>query len=286
MLASCHGFLHADGCAGFNGLYRPDPKPQQPPKLIEVACWAHAQRKIYDVALATDSAIAKGAVERIARLFALEAVLHGRNPQDRRAARQEQAVPLLAELHAFLVGALDRISGKSSLAQTIRYALSRWEVLLRYTTDGRLEMTNNAAERAIRPLARDHKNWLFAGADSGGERAALMYTILQTARLNGLNPEAYLRDVLGRIADHPINRIDELLPWKRAPSTSGIPQWSPPDQHRVAVTGRLREIALFVDSGRVELDIPVEGRVEHFLDRPGIAAAPRDHRAAARLSAA
>jgi len=134
--------------------------------------------------------------------------------------RQQEAVPRLAELKAFLEHALARISGKSGLAEAIRYALSRWQALLRYTTDGRLEMTNNAAERAIRPLTLGRKNWLFAGADSGGHRAAMIYTIIQTCRLNGLDPEAYLRDVIARIADHPINRINELLPWNWTPPAS------------------------------------------------------------------
>src|SRR5208282_4064536 len=99
------------------------------------------------------------------------------------------------------------------LAQALRYSLSRWDALTRYTTDGRLEISNNAAERAIRPLAIGRKNWLFAGSDTGGERAAVMYTITETAKLNGLNPEAYLRDIIARIADHPAKHIDELLPW-------------------------------------------------------------------------
>ena len=108
---------------------------------------------------------------------------------------------------------LNRISGKSTLAQAIRYSLSRWDALTRYTADGRLEISNNAAERAIRPLAIGRKNWLFAGSDTGGQRAATIYTIIETAKLNGLNPEAYLRHLIIHIADHPAKRIDELLPW-------------------------------------------------------------------------
>jgi transposase len=218
LLDGCCGFLHADAYAGFKELYAADPQTNRP-RLVEVACWAHARRGIYEVAVATGSAIAKQALERIAALFAIEAGINGRQPEERLAVRQQEAVPRLAELMAFLEHALTRISGKSTLAEAIRYALSRWQALLRYTTDGRLEMTNNAAERAIRPLTLGRKNWLFAGADSGGVRAALMNTIIQTARLNDLDPEAYLRDVIGRIADHPINRIDELLPWNWAPPT-------------------------------------------------------------------
>jgi hypothetical protein len=221
LLGPCRGFLHADGYTGFNELYAPDPKSHQP-RLHEVACWAHARRKIYEVEVATGSAIAKQALERIATLFAIEASINGRRPEERLAVRQQQAVSRLAELKAFLDQALTRISRKSSLAQAIRYALSRWQALLRYTTDGRLEMTNNAAERAIRPLALGRKNWLFAGADTGGDRAAVMYTIIQTARLNGLDPEAYLCDVIRRIADHPINRIEQLLPWHWTPLANGL----------------------------------------------------------------
>lgn len=206
LLQGCRGFLHADAYAGFNGLYKPD-------RLTEVACWAHARRKIFEAHAATNSVIAQEALERIAALFAIEKTISGQNPDDRRTVRQEQSLPLLAELKAFFDQALTRISGKSSLAQAMRYALTRWDALTRYTTDGHLEMTNNAAERAIRPLALGRKNWLFAGSDTGGDRAAMMYSIIQTAKLNGLDPEAYLGDIVGRIGDHPINRINELLPW-------------------------------------------------------------------------
>jgi transposase len=122
-------------------------------------------------------------------------------------------VPKLAELKTRLDMTLNKISGKSTLAAAIRYTSTRWIAMTRYTTDGRLEMTNNAAERAERPVAIGRKNWMFAGSDDGGRRAALAYTLIETAKMNGLNPEAYLRDIIGRIADHPIQRIDELLPW-------------------------------------------------------------------------
>lgn len=139
-----------------------------------------------------------------------------RQPEERRRVRRDRSVALLEDLKAFLDASLARISGKSSLAQAIRYARARWEALCRFAGDGRLEMTNNAAERAIRPLALDRKNYLFAGSDAGGRRAARLYTLIETAKLNGLDPEAWLRDVLARIADHPINQIDEFLPWNWA----------------------------------------------------------------------
>jgi transposase len=216
LLAGCRGFLHADGYAGFADLYAPDAKSGVP-RLTEVACWAHARRKIYDVHVETGSPAAREALERIARLFAVEADIRGRSPPGRQEVRQRRSAPILADLKAFLDAALAKISGKSSLAGAIRYATSRWEALTRFVDDGRLEMTNNAAERAIRPLALGRKNYLFAGSDDGGRRAAIMYTLIETARLNGVDPEAWLVDVIGRIADHPINRVDELLPWNWSP---------------------------------------------------------------------
>jgi transposase len=212
LLGACRGFLHADGYAGFGGLYEPEPGTGTA-RLAEVACWSHARRGLYEVHLATTSPIAKEALERIADLFAIERELRGREPGARLEARRERSLPLLDELRGFLDASLARVSGKGSLARAVRYALTRWEALTRFTTDGRLEMSNNAAERAIRPLALGRKNYLFAGSDAGGRRAAAVYTIVETARMNGLDPEAYLADVLARIADHPANRIDELLPW-------------------------------------------------------------------------
>ena len=215
LLAGCTGFLHADGYAGFNRLY----EPAGLASLTEVGCWAHARRKLYDVHAATNSPLAKEALERIAQLFAIEAEINGHEPAHRLTARQERSLPQLGQLAAFLEQSLATISRKSSLAGAIRYSLARWPALCRFATDGRLEMTNNAAERAIRPLALGRKNWLFAGSDNGGRRAATIYTITETAKLNGHDPEAHLADILARIADHPINRIDELLPW-RWPSTA------------------------------------------------------------------
>lgn len=219
LLDPCRGFLHADGYAGFANLYLPDPKTGAP-KLVEVACWAHARRKIYDVHVATASPAAREALDMIARLFAIEADIRGKSPTGRRDARREKSAPILTELKAFLDATLAKISGKSSFAAAIRYATSRWSALTRYVDDGRLEMSNNAAERAIRPIALGRKNFLFAGSDAGGRRAAIMYTLIESAKLNEINPESWLTDVIARIADHPINRIDELLPWNwRPPQT-------------------------------------------------------------------
>ncbi len=203
------GFLQADGYAGFEGLY-------QGGAITEVACWAHVRRKFFDVHQANGSTIAREALERIAALYAIEADIRGRPPEARCQARQARAGPLVAELKAWLETTRAKLSGKSDLAAAMRYALSRWPALSRYLDDGCLEIDNNAAERAIRPLALGRKNYLFAGSDSGGERAAAIYSLIETAKLNGLDPQAYLRDVLTRIADHPINRVADLLPWNFA----------------------------------------------------------------------
>ncbi|MFL5334343.1 MAG: IS66 family transposase, partial [Geminicoccaceae bacterium] len=219
LLAGCRGFLHADGYAGFDKLYEPTTATGNP-ALIEVACWSHARRKFYDVHQATKSPIALEALEQVAALFAIEAAIRGQPPDRRAAARDEHARPRLDRLRAFLQTALVRISGKSTLANAIRYTLSRWTALTHYVANGRLEMSNNAAERGIRPLALGRKNYLFCGSDAGGQRAACLYTIIETAKMNGVNPEAYLADVLARIAEHPIRDIGELLPWRWKPSSA------------------------------------------------------------------
>lgn len=212
LLAGCRGFLHADAYSGFKELYRPDPLTGDV-RLAEVACWAHARRKLYEVHGATKSPAAKELLEMIGELFAIEAEIRGKPPQERQAVRAERSVPLLARLKARFGETLGTVSRKSSLAEALRYSLLRWDALTRYTTDGRLDICNNAAERAIRPLALGRRNWTFAGSDSGGERAATVYTLIETAKLNGLDPEAYLRHLIARIADHPAKRIAELLPW-------------------------------------------------------------------------
>ena len=210
-LAGFHGFLQADGYSGFGALYKT--ADGQPADVTEVACWAHVRRYFYDIHAETNASIAGEALQRIGQLFDVERAAMGRAPEQRRLLRQSSARPIIDRLAAFLDASLAQISGRSELAKAIRYARSRWTALTRYLDDGTLEISNNAAERAIRPLALGRKNYLFAGSDAGGERAAAAYTLIETAKLNGLDPEAYLREVIGRIADHPINRIAELLPW-------------------------------------------------------------------------
>ena len=163
-----------------------------------------------------DSPLALEALTRIAELYAIEEQIRGQPPELRQQRRSARAGPKLAALHAWFTATRAQLSKKSELAGAIHYALSRWRALTRYCEDGRIEIDNNAAERSLRKVALGRKNYLFAGADSGGERAAAIYSLLGTAKLNGLDPEAYLRHVLTRIAEHPINRIEELLPWNVA----------------------------------------------------------------------
>lgn len=218
LLAPCRGYLHADGYAGFGKLYQPDAEGNT--TLLEVACWAHARRGIFEDHAKTKSGIAMAALERIGALFAIEREINAQSADIRLAVRQDRSVPLLEELKAFLETNLERVSRKGDLAKAFRYCLKRWTALSRFALDGRLEMSNNAAERAIRPLTLGRRNWTFLGSDTGGIRAAVFFTIIQSAKLNGLNPEAYLTDVIGRIADHPAKHIDQLLPWNWAPKTT------------------------------------------------------------------
>ena len=205
------GVLQADGYAGFAELYAL--KPDGSRRIVEAACWAHVRRKFFDIHAASGAPLAHEALERIRRLYAIEEEARGRPPGQRVDIRRKHAQPELEAMKAWLQAVLRKVSGKSEMANAIRYALARWEALVRYVDDGRLEIDNNAAERALRAVALGRKNYLFAGADAGGERAAALYSLIETAKLNDLDPEAYLRDVLARIADHPIKRIDELLPW-------------------------------------------------------------------------
>jgi hypothetical protein len=205
-LSKFTGTLQADGYAGFNRLYETG-------RIQEAACWAHVRRKFHDLYQAHASPVATEALARIGELYGIESETRGRAPDQRREVRQTRAKPLLESMRQWLQHTFAKLSRKSAVASAISYSLGRWAALLRYCDDGRLEIDNNAAERALRAIAIGRKNYLFAGADCGGERAAALYSLIGSAKLNGIDPEAYLRHVLSRIADHPINRIDELLPW-------------------------------------------------------------------------
>ncbi|MGB8325389.1 MAG: IS66 family transposase [Candidatus Acidiferrum sp.] len=208
-LSKFRGILQADGYAGFEQIYEGG-------HIQEAACWAHVRRKFYDLEQAHKSLVAKEALERIGALYVVESDINGRSPEERREIRNTRSRPVLESLKQWLEETLSKLSKKSDTAVAVRYALGRWDALMRYCDDGRLEIDNNAAERALRAVALGRKNYLFAGSDRGGESAAAIYSLIGTAKLNGIDPESYLRNVLSRISDHPINRIVELLPWNLA----------------------------------------------------------------------
>ena len=205
-LAGFSGVLQADGYAGFNSLYDTG-------RIVEAACWAHTRRKFFDVHAATGSPVAHEALERIGALYDVERAIHGKPPDERRRERQASSMPIADALHTWAQSILPQLSKGSELAAAFRYMLGRWTALTRAFDDGRLALDNNPAERALRGVAIGRKNYLFAGSDRGAERAATLYTLIETAKLNGADPEAYLRDVIGRIADHPARRLADLLPW-------------------------------------------------------------------------
>jgi len=214
-LSSFTGTLQADGYAGYDQVYEGG-------RIKEAGCMAHVRRKFYDLYVAHKSQVAEEALERIAGLYAIEKEIRGRPPNERRDVRNKRSRPLLESLKQWFEETLGKLSRKSDTAKAIRYALGRWEALVRYCDDGNIEIDNNAAERSLRAAVLGRKNYLFAGSDAGGERAAAIYSLIGSAKLNGIDPENYLRNVLSRIADHPVNRIEELLPWNVAASVQTV----------------------------------------------------------------
>jgi len=208
-LADYSGWMHADGYSGFNELYRRG-------AIQEAACLAHIRRKFVDVHQSQGLEMAEEAIRRIAALYAVEKAARGLSPHDRVRRRKADAKPVFDELEHWLAVQLPRISGKSEMAKAIRYALTRLKKLRPYLDQGLLEIDNNAAERAMKPVAIGRKNYLFIGSEGGGKSAAIAYTLIETAKLNGVDPQAWLTSVLDRIADHKITQIDELLPWRYA----------------------------------------------------------------------
>jgi transposase len=212
-LRTFHGVLQADAFSGYNALY--DDEREGGP-IVEAACWAHVRRKAWDIHERQEQAsgtLAHQALVRMGEIFKIEAELHGKPPDERRRLRQQLTAPVLAELKHWMTATLAQVSAKSPMALAIGYALGHWTALTRFVDDGRIEAHNNAAERALRVVALGRKNYLHLGSDAGGHSAAVIYTLLGSARLNGIDPQRYLRHVLERIAGHPSNRIDELLPW-------------------------------------------------------------------------
>jgi transposase len=218
------GILQADAYSGYNKLYAAD---RQPAPILEAACWSHGRRKFFVLAdieaAARDRAkgekpamvspLALEAVRRIDALFDIERTINGKSPEERLAVRREQSAHLVADLHAWMREHRAGLSGKNDVAKAMDYMLKRWAAFARFLEDGRICLTNNAAERALRGIALGRKSWLFAGSDRGGQRAAVMYSLIVTAKMNDVDPQAWLADVLARIADHPASRLDELLPW-------------------------------------------------------------------------
>ena len=218
-LANYKGILQVDAFAGYNALFGDG-------RIIEAACLAHASRKYFDIHPHEHRApgtLAHQALQRIARIYAVEADIRGQPPDERCRQRQARTRPLLQEMHDWLNDTLGLLSAKSSMALAIGYSLNNWRALNRFVEDGRIEADNNIAERALRAVAIGRKNYLHFGSDAGGHSAAVIYTLLGTAKLNEIDPQAYLRYVLERIADHPICRIDELLPWAVADKLRGAP---------------------------------------------------------------
>jgi transposase len=214
-LANTRGILQADGYKGYAKLY--EPERDNPPRLREAACWAHLRRDFHDEWSKTKSAIAREALDRIGALYDIEREISGRSADIRLAARQKYSVPKVEALFAWSESQLALIPGKGDLAKAIRYGLSRRAAFSLFLKDGRVAIDNNPAERALRPIGIGRKNWLFAGADTGAETLARAMTVIETAKMNGLDAQAYLADVLDRIHDHKINRLDELLPWNWSP---------------------------------------------------------------------
>ena len=208
--------MQADAYAGYNGLYAEGRKPGP---ILEAACWAHGRRKFFELAELQKAPLAIEAVRRIDEVFAIEREINGKPPDQRRAVRQQRSKPLVEALETWLRQERKALSSKSPMAKAMDYSLKRWPAFTRFLDDGRICLSNNAAERSIRGVAVGRRNWTFCGSDAGGRRAAAMYTLIETCKLNDVDARAWLADVLARIADHPARKITELLPWnwKRHP---------------------------------------------------------------------
>ena len=209
-LAGYAGILQADAYAGFGELY--DGK-RKPGPITEAACWSHGRRHFFEQADLRKAPLAVEAVQRIDEIFAIERTINGQPAGDRLTVRRKKIKPLIADLETWMRAERARLSRHAATAQAIDYMLTRWPAFTRFLDDGRICLSNNAAERALRGIALGRRAWLFAGSDRGGERAAAMYTLIGTAKLNDISPQAWLADVLARIADHPASRLHELLPW-------------------------------------------------------------------------
>ena len=209
-LADYVGLMQADAFDGYNQLYKAQRKPAP---ILEAACWSHGRRKFFDLAKSGEAPIASEAVRRIDVLFEIEWTINGKTPEQRLAVRRDKSRPLAADLELWMRQQRALLSSNNDTAKAINYLLNRWTAFTRFLDDGRVCLSNNAAERAVRGVAIGRKNWTFAGSDAGGHRAAAVYTLIETCKMNDVDPQAWLADVLARLPDHPANKVDELLPW-------------------------------------------------------------------------
>ena len=202
--------MQADAFDGYNQLYKAQRKPAP---ILEAACWSHGRRKFFDLAKSGEAPIASEAVRRIDELFEIERAVNGQTPEQRLAVRREKSRPLVADLGIWMRQQRALLSSSNETAKAINYLLNRWAAFTRFLDDGRVCLSNNAAERALRGVAVGRKNWTFAGSDAGGHRAAAVYTLIETCKMNDVDPQAWLADVLARLPDHPANKVADLLPW-------------------------------------------------------------------------
>jgi transposase len=202
--------MQADAFDGYNQLYKAQRKPAS---ILEAACWSHGRRKFFDLAKSGEAPIASEAVRRIDVLFEIERTINGKTPEQRLAIRREKSRPLVGDLEIWMRQQRALLSSSNDTAKAINYLLNRWAAFTRFLDDGRVCLSNNAAERALRGVAIGRKNWTFAGSDAGGHRAAAVYTLIETCKMNDVDPQAWLADVLARLPDHPASKVADLLPW-------------------------------------------------------------------------
>jgi transposase len=214
-LAGYVGLMQADAFNGYNDLYRANRKPAP---ILEAACWSHGRRKFFDLAKSGEAPIATEAVRRIDELFEIERAINGQTPEQRLVARREKSRPLIVDLEIWMRQQRALLSSSNDTAKAFNYLFNRWEAFTRFLDDGRVCLSNNAAERALRGVAVGRKNWTFAGSDAGGHRAAAVYTLIETCKMNDVDPQAWLADILARLPDHPANKVADLLPWNWRPT--------------------------------------------------------------------
>jgi transposase len=205
-LAGYVGLMQADAFDGYKAQRKPAP-------ILEAACWSHGRRKFFDLAKSREAPIASEAVRRIDILFEIKRTINGKAPEQRLAIRRDKSRPIVADLEIWMRQQRTLLSSGNDTAKAINYLLNRWVAFTRFLNDGRVCLSNNAAERALRGVAVGRRNWTFAGSDAGGNRAAAVYTLIETCKMNDADPQAWLADVLARLPDHPVNRVADLLPW-------------------------------------------------------------------------